>query len=133
LSKNKVLIDSSEKFVKLTIPDGKEMEFVTEPIVTAKGMANCAKVNQMEVRQGFAVPMVNEFLNVIPKELPGLPPYRDIKFVIELKLATAPIYKIPYRMATLELVELKKLIMELLEKGFISPNSSAWVAPIIFV
>jgi hypothetical protein len=53
--------------------------------------------------------------------------------VIELKPSTAPIYKTPFRMTTLELAELKKHIKELLEKGFIRPNSSSWGAPIIFV
>jgi hypothetical protein len=53
--------------------------------------------------------------------------------VIELKLGTLPIYKTPYRMATLELAELKEHIKELLEKGFIHPSSSPWGAPMIFV
>jgi hypothetical protein len=48
LSKHKVLIDYARKSVKLTTPDGKEMEFVTEPVVTVKGVANHVKVNQME-------------------------------------------------------------------------------------
>jgi hypothetical protein len=52
----------------------------------------------------------------------GMPLDRDIKFVIELKPGTAPIYMIPYRMATLELAELKEHIKELLEKGFIHPS-----------
>jgi hypothetical protein len=62
-----------------------------------------------------------------------MPPDRDIEFVIELKLGTAPIYKTPFRMITLELAELKEHINELLENGFIHPNSSSWGAPVIFV
>jgi hypothetical protein len=73
LSKHKVHIDCTKKSIKLTTLDGKEMEFVTEPVVTAKGVANRAKVNQMEVSQGFAVPVVNEFPNVFPEELLGMP------------------------------------------------------------
>jgi hypothetical protein len=46
---------------------------------------------------------------------------------------TTPIYKTPYRMATLELAELKEDVKELLEKGFIHPSSSPWGAPMIFV
>jgi hypothetical protein len=44
LSKQKVLIDYAKKSIKLTTSDGKEMEFITEPIVTTKGVANRAKV-----------------------------------------------------------------------------------------
>jgi hypothetical protein len=73
------------------------------------------------------------FLISSPEELPSRPPDRDIEFVIELKPGTAPIYKTPYRMATLELAKLKEHIMELLEKGFIHPSSSPWEAPMIFV
>jgi hypothetical protein len=62
-----------------------------------------------------------------------VPPDRDIEFVIELKPGKTPIYRTPYRMATLELAELKEHIKELLEKGFIHPSSSPWGAPVIFV
>jgi hypothetical protein len=66
LSKHNVLIDYAKKFVKMTTPEGKEMEFVTEPVVTAKGDANRAKVNQLEASQGSKVPVVNEFPDVFP-------------------------------------------------------------------
>jgi hypothetical protein len=132
LSKYKVLIDCAKKSIKLTTSEGKEMEFVAEPVVTAKGVANRAKVNQLDASQGFEVPVVNEFPDVFPEELPGMPPDRDIKFVIELKPDTTHIYKTPYRMATSELAELKEHIKELLEKGFIRPSSSPWGAPVIF-
>jgi hypothetical protein len=79
------------------------------------------------------VPVVNEFPDVFPEELPGMPPDRDIEFVIELKPGTSPIYKTPYRMATLELAELKEHVKELPEKGFIRPTSSPWGVPMIFV
>jgi hypothetical protein len=100
LSKHKVLIDCAKKSVKLTTLEGKEMEFVTEPVVTTKGVANRANVNQLDASQGSEVPVVNEFPNFFPEELPGMPPDRDIEFVIELKPVTTPIYKTPYRMAT---------------------------------
>jgi hypothetical protein len=74
LSKHKVLIDYAKKSVKLTTPEGKEMEFIAEPIVTTKGVANHAKVNQLDASQEFEVPVVNEFLDVFPEELPGMPP-----------------------------------------------------------
>jgi hypothetical protein len=111
-----VLIDCTKKSVKLTTPDGKELEYVAEPVVTANGVANHTKVNQLDASQGSEVSVVNEFPNVFLEELPGLPPDQDIEFVIELKPGTAPIYKTPFRMTTPELAELKEHIKELLEK-----------------
>jgi hypothetical protein len=90
-------------------------------------------VNQLDASHGSKVPVVNEFPDVFPEELPGMPSDRDIEFVIELEPGTSPIYKTPYRMATPELAELKEDIKELLEKGFIHPNSSPWGLPMIFV
>jgi hypothetical protein len=110
LSKHKVLIDCAKKSIKLTTPEGKEIEFVVEPVVTAKGVANHVKVNQLDASQRFEVPVVNEFPDVFPEELPGMPLDRDIKFVIELKPVTTPLYKTPYRMATPELAKLKEHI-----------------------
>jgi hypothetical protein len=133
LSKHKVLIDCVKKSVKLTTPEGRKMEFVAEPVVTTKGVANCSKVNQLDASQESEVSVVNEFLDVFPKELTGMPPDRDIEFVIELKPGIAPIYKTPYRMPNPELAELKEHIKELLEKGFICPGSSLWGALVIFV
>jgi hypothetical protein len=87
--------------------------------------------NWMLVKELMSV--VNEFPNVFPEELPGMPPDWDIEFVIELNPGTSPIYKTPYRMATPELAELKEHIKELLEKWFIHPSSSPWGATVIFV
>jgi hypothetical protein len=74
LSKHKMLINCAKKSVKLTTLDGKEMEFVAEPMVTAKGVANHAKVNQLDASQGSEVPVVNEFSDVFPEDLSGMPP-----------------------------------------------------------
>jgi hypothetical protein len=74
LCKYKVLIDCAKKSVKLTTPEEKEMEFVVEPVVTAKGVANHAKVNQLDASQGSEVPVVKEFPDVFPEELPCMPP-----------------------------------------------------------
>jgi hypothetical protein len=133
LNKHKVLINYTKKSIKLTTPKRKEMEFVTEPVVTAKGVANRAKVNQLDASQGSEVLVVNDFSCLFLEELPGMPPDRGIEFVIELKPGTAPIYRTTYRMATPELAELKEHIKELLEKGFIHPSSSPWGAPVIFI
>jgi hypothetical protein len=119
--------------VKLTTQDRKELEFVAELVETAKGVANHAKENQLDASQGSEVPVVSEFPDGFPKELPSMLPDRDIEFVIELMPGTAPIYKTPFRMTTPDLAELKENIRELLEKGFIRPSSSPWGAPMIFV
>jgi hypothetical protein len=72
LSKHKVLIDCTKKSIRLTTPDGKEMEYILELVVTAKGVANRAKMNQLDVSQGPVVPVVDEFPDVLPEELLGL-------------------------------------------------------------
>jgi hypothetical protein len=100
LWKHQVLIDCAKKSIKLTTPDGEEMEFIAEPVVTAKGIANRVKLNQLDASQGSEVPVVNKFPDVFPEELPSMPPDWDIEFVIELKPGTAPIYKTPFRMTT---------------------------------
>jgi hypothetical protein len=61
LSKYKVLINYAKKSVKMTTLKGKGMEFVTEPVVTTKGVASRAKVNQLDASQGSEVSVVNEF------------------------------------------------------------------------
>jgi hypothetical protein len=79
------------------------------------------------------IPVVCEYPDVFPDELPGMPPDRDIEFSIELQPGTAPISKRPYRMPPAELVELKKQLQELLDKGFIRPSTSPWGCPALFV
>jgi hypothetical protein len=79
------------------------------------------------------IPVVYEYADVFPDELPGMPPDRDIKFTIELQPGTTPISKRPYRMPPAELAELKKQLQELLDKGFIRPSTSPWGCPALFV
>jgi hypothetical protein len=79
------------------------------------------------------IPVVCEFLDVFLDVRPGLPPDRDVEFVIELKPDTAPISRRAYRMPPKELAELKIQLQELLDKGFIQPSSSPWGCPAIFV
>ena len=79
------------------------------------------------------IPIVRDYPDVFPKDLPGLPPDREVEFTIDLALETAPISKAPYRMTPMELKELKIQIQELLDKGFIRPSVSPWGAPVLFV
>jgi hypothetical protein len=77
--------------------------------------------------------VVCEFPDVFHEDLPGLPPERDVEFVIELKPGTTPISRRSYRMPPNELAELKTQLQDLLEKGFIRPSSSPWGCLAIFV
>ena len=78
-------------------------------------------------------PILSEFKDVFPNELPGLPPERELDFTIELKLGAEPISKTLYRMTALELCELQMKLKELLDSGLIRPNVSPWGALLIFV
>ena len=66
-------------------------------------------------------------------DLPGMPPDRDIEFVIELQPGTINISKRSYRMSPNELVKLKIQLQDLLDKGFIRPSASPWGCPALFV
>ena len=79
------------------------------------------------------VPVVCEFPDVFPEELPGLPPEREIEFCIDVVSGTDPISMPPYRMAPAELKELNEQLKELLDQGFIRPNTSPWGALVLFV
>jgi hypothetical protein len=79
------------------------------------------------------IPVVCEFSDVFPEDLPRLPLEGDVEFVIELKPDTTPISRRSYRMPPNELAELKIQLQDFLEKGFIRPSSSPWGCPAIFV
>ncbi|GKB21459.1 hypothetical protein Tco_0855382, partial [Tanacetum coccineum] len=79
------------------------------------------------------VPVIRDFPKVFPKELPGLPPPRQVEFQIDLVPGAAPIACASYRLAPSEMKELSVQLQELLEKGFIHPSLSPWGAPVLFV
>jgi hypothetical protein len=108
LSKHKRMINYAKKAVKLTSRNGKEMEYVAENLVTDKAAFNRVVLNQLDAASTMDVRTVSEFPDVFPEELPGVPPDREIEFVIELVPGTAPIFKRPYRMAANQLAELKE-------------------------
>ncbi|GJX07747.1 putative reverse transcriptase domain-containing protein [Tanacetum coccineum] len=68
------------------------------------------------------VPVIRNFPEVFPKELPGLPPPRQVEFRIDLVPGAAPATRAPYRLAPSKMKELSVQLQELLEKGFIRPN-----------
>ncbi|GKA78236.1 putative reverse transcriptase domain-containing protein [Tanacetum coccineum] len=79
------------------------------------------------------VPVIRDFPEVFPDDLPGLPPSRQVEFKIDLVPGAAPVARAPYRLAPSEMKELSEQLKELLEKGFIRPSSSPWGAPVLFV
>ena len=78
-------------------------------------------------------PVLEEFKDVFPDEIPILPLKRDLYFSIELTPGSVPPSKAPYHMSAPELVELKLQLQELIEKGYIRPSVSHWGALILFV
>jgi hypothetical protein len=128
LSKYDEVIQCARKAAKLTKKDGTSIEFV-EMVQPDLG----SKPNQTKAIALQDIRVVQDYPDVFPEELPGMPPNRDIEFLIELLPGTPPTSKSPYRMPVNELVELKKQIVELQAKGFIRPSSSPWGAPVLFV
>nr|GEZ48791.1 putative reverse transcriptase domain-containing protein [Tanacetum cinerariifolium] len=89
-------------------------------------------IRQTKVPSIHDQPIVSEFPDVFPDELPGIPPVREVEFNIELIPGAEPISKAPYRMSPVKLKELKDQLWELLERGFIRPSVSPWGAPVLF-
>jgi hypothetical protein len=118
----------AKRAIRLTKEDGTIVEFRAAIPAEQVSLLNKVQGNSLD-----EIGIVREYPDVFPEELPGMPPDRDIEFMIELLPETPPISKRPYRMPVNELVELKKQIVELQSKGFICPSSSPWGAPVLFV
>ncbi|CAN6459048.1 unnamed protein product [Victoria cruziana] len=99
-----------------------------DPIFVVTWMVE--RTTEPKVRE---IPVVQDYTDVFPEKLSGLPPEREIEFTIELMSGVQLISKAPYRMAPVELEELKKQIQELMDKGFIRRSMSPWGAPVLFV
>ncbi|GJT28283.1 putative reverse transcriptase domain-containing protein [Tanacetum coccineum] len=91
------------------------------------------KEDKSERKQIEDVPIVRDFPEVFPEDLPGLPPTRPVEFQIDLIPGAAPVARAPYRLAPSEMKELSEQLQELSDKGFIRPSSSPWGAPVLFV
>jgi hypothetical protein len=124
LSKHKGMINCAKKAVRLTTSSGKEVEYVTENLVMDKAASTRIVLNHLDATSTLDIRTVSKFPDVFPKELPGMPPDRENKFVIELVPGTAPIFKRPYRMTANQLAELKEQLQELIDKGYIRPSAS---------
>jgi hypothetical protein len=81
-------------------------------------------MSALEAKLVEGVPVMCEYPDVFPEELSGMPPNRDVEFVIDLLPGTGPIAKRPYRMSVDELEELKKQLRKLSDKGYIRPSAS---------
>jgi hypothetical protein len=128
LSKYDEVIQCTRKVVRLTKRDGTAVEFVATVHTDQGSMLNQAKAIALQ-----DIRVAQEYPDVFPEELPGMPPDRDIEFIIELLPRTPPISKRPYRMPVNELAELKKQIAEFQSKGFIHPSLPPWGASVLFV
>ncbi|XP_049381296.1 uncharacterized protein LOC125845822 [Solanum stenotomum] len=143
-------IDCRTRRVKFQFPSEPILEWESQNVVVKGRFISCIKARKL-ISKGClyhlvrvrdvesktlpieSVPIVNEFLDVFPNDLPGVPPEREIDFGIDLLPDTQPISIPPYRMAPAELKELKEQLRDLLEKGFIRPSQSPWGAPVLFV
>jgi hypothetical protein len=121
------VLDVAKRIVTLTTPEKKRIRF--KSTFELKG----SKVNSLKGVSLEEVPVVKEYPDVFPEELPGMPPDRDVEFIIDLLPGTRPIAKRPYKMDIDELKELKTQLKEQLDKGFIQQSSSSWGAPVLFV
>ena len=150
LTRHQVMVDCRIKRVILRTPNEDEVTFIGERSNHLSNVISAATARKM-VQKGCEaylayvidtvkarpsvsdIPTVSDFPDVFPKELPGLPPHREIEVAIDIVLGATPASITPYRMAPVELKELKLQLQELLEKRFIRPSVSPWGAPVLFV
>ena len=141
LTKHRSIIDCGQKIVMLRCSDQSEVivqgikSSVMSNVISSmkarrlmrKGCETFlvvildSKRSQVEVEK---IPVVREFPDVFPEELPGIPIEREVDLSIEIVPGTTPMSRAPYRMASIELKELKVQLQEILDKGFIRPSVS---------
>jgi hypothetical protein len=115
LAQHKTILNTDVRTIRLSY--GQEEILLSIPVaIPAKPTG---RVYEAIIPKIQDIPVVCEFPNVFPEDLPGLPPERDVEFVIELKPGTTLISRRSYRMPPNELAELKTQLQDLLEKGFI--------------
>jgi hypothetical protein len=120
LAQRKAIIKTDLRTIKLS-HGHEEIQLSIPVVVPAK---TSGRVYEAIVQEIQDIPVVCEFPDVYPEDLPRLPPERDVEFVIELKPGTTPISRRSYRMPPNEFAELKTQLQDLLEKGIIRPSSS---------
>ena len=150
LSTHRAIVDCGQKTVVLRCSDQTEVivqgigssalsnvisaiqarRFMRKGCETFLAMVLDSKRGQVDVEK---IPVVRDFPDVFPEELPSIPLEREVDLAIEIVPGTVPMSRAPYRMAPKELKELKSQLQELLDKGFIRPSVSPLGAPILFV
>jgi hypothetical protein len=128
MSKYQGHIDCARKSITVTNSEGIQIEHIAT-------MPSCKAYYKKSVSGPTIdqVPVVCEYPDVFPGELPGMPPDQDIEYIIELVPGTAPIAQRAYRMNPQELEELKRQLADMLSKGLIRPSASPWGSPVLFV
>ncbi|XP_057734436.1 uncharacterized protein LOC130949836 [Arachis stenosperma] len=117
LSKNRVLLDCFERTIQFML-EGKSGAVVAEGYYLNSVMVHCSgeecqcyillAANVLGDAQNLDhIPVVRDFLEVFPEDIPKFPPQREIEFGIKLVLGARPVSIVPYRMAPIELAELK--------------------------
>jgi hypothetical protein len=129
LRKAKAIIHCGRGTVELTSPKGEIFDIEITVTTSTRRAAFFIDVEFV----GNNIRVVRDFPDVFLEELLGMPPDREVEFVIDLLPRTDPISKRPYRMSVEELIELKKQLTELQEVGYIRPSSSPWGASVLFV
>ena len=150
LSRHRAIVNCRMKGVTVRTPNDNEVIFTGERPNHLSNVISAAVARKM-VRKGCEaylayvidtvkarpsvsdIPTVSDFLDVFPEELPCLLPHREIEFAIDVVSGATQASVTPYRMASLELKELKLQLQELLDKGFIRPSVSPWGAPVLFI
>jgi hypothetical protein len=130
LEENGAQIDYKEKTVSLRSPGGGRIVYQGDRHAHIEVHLQLNALNEAKLED---ILVVNEFQDVFPQELLGMPPDKEIEFTIELILGTTPISQAPYKVGPKELVELKEQLDELEWKRFIQESISHWGTPMIFV
>ncbi|XP_073222503.1 uncharacterized protein [Cicer arietinum] len=137
LSSHCVLLDCARKSVIFPDPGVSRFLDTNKLNFSLKGgVQKCVSLNSVSTKLEVEVDeilVVEDFPEVFPLDVPGLPPVRDIKFSIDVTPGTGPISIAPYRMSPSELLELKNQLEDLLSKQFIRPSVSPWGAPMLLV
>ncbi|KAD3640598.1 hypothetical protein E3N88_29821 [Mikania micrantha] len=150
LSLNRFEFICSDKLLRITVENNEILEIRGDQAKRSVKIISCIKARKYLRKQCIVflahviekdkktikiqdVPIVKDYADVFPDDLPGLPPEGSVQFRIDLIPGATPVAKSPYRLAPSKMQELSNQLQELLDKGFIRPSFSPWGAPVLFV